>query len=71
MAKGVSGKEAAEIAKSYVEDEFGPLALLQATFERRGRVWVVTVKGGLPPMDKEFEVRVDAETGKIGSCKEV
>jgi hypothetical protein len=71
MAKGVSGKEAAEIAKSYVRDNFDPLPMLEATFERRGKAWVVIVKGGLPPTDREFEVRVNSETGKIVSCIEV
>ncbi len=71
MAKGVSGKEAAEIAKSYVRKNFDALPGLEATFERRGRVWVVIVKGGIPPMDREFKVHVDVETGKIGFNKEV
>ena len=71
MAKGISGEEAAETAKSCVSEKFGPLSGLQATFERKGRVWVVIVKGGLPPMDREFKVHVDVETGEIGFNKEV
>ena len=71
MAKGISGEEAAEIAKSYVSENFGPLSKLQATFERRGRVWVVIVKGGLPPRYMEFEVRVRASDGETTRCVEI
>lgn len=72
MAKGISGEEAREKAKSFVWQEYGPMTGLQCSeAERRGKVWVVIVKGGLPPIDREFKIHVDAETGKIGFNKEV
>lgn len=71
MAKGISGEEAGEKAESFVRREYGELIGLRSRAERKGKAWVVIVEGGLPPMDREFKVHVDAETGKIGSYKEV
>ena len=72
MAKRISGEEACKKAKSFVEQEYGPMAELQCSkTERKGKVWVVIVEGGLPPMDRKFKVHVDAVTGEIGSYKEV
>ena len=72
MAKGISGEEACKKAKSFVEQEYGVSVELRCSkTEKRGKTWVVIVDGGLPPMDREFKVHVDSETGKIGSTKEL
>ena len=72
MAKGISGEEACKKAKSFVRQEYGDLIELQCSkTEKRDKTWVVIIEGGLPPMDREFKVHVDVETGKIGFNKEV
>jgi len=71
MAKGISGEEACEEAKSFVWQEYGPMTGLQcSTTERRGKVWVVIVEGGFP-IHRKFKIHVNAETGKIGFNKEI
>ncbi|MDP3880100.1 MAG: hypothetical protein Q8Q07_07355 [Dehalococcoidales bacterium] len=71
MAKQISGEEAAELAKAHVRNSFDALPGLEATFERRGKVWVVAVKGGLPPVYRQFKVHVDASNGKVTKCVEI
>jgi len=72
MAKGITLEEAREKAKSFVWQEYGAMIGLQCSkSERRGKVFVVIVEGGLAPIDRKFKIHVDAVTGKIGFNQEI
>lgn len=68
MAKVESGPEAIEIVKQELW-KVGEPPWYDIKAERRGNAWIVTYWEKFINGDKKHEVRVNVQTGKIGTIK--